>query len=70
MSDEMRRLAEETAGLTVYMTQTFQNIVPTMLEMIAEIVEHIDDEDLTTTIRGKLMALSVVQGQIKGVNDG
>ncbi len=62
---EDRGLAAETASLTVYMTRTFQNIVPSMLEMIAEIVDHIDDDDLTTTIRGKLMAISVVQNQIR-----
>ena len=65
MTEEVRGLARETADLTVYMTRTFQNIIPTMLEMIAEIVEHIGDDDLTTTIRGKLMALSVVQDQIR-----
>ena len=66
---ELGDLVNKTAGLTVYMTRTFQNIVPSMLEMIAEITEHIDDDDLTTTIRGKLMALSVVQEQIKGEDD-
>ncbi len=65
MSDKDLRLANETANLTVYMARTFQNIVPSLMEMIAEITEHIDDEDLTTIIRGKLMALEVVQDQIK-----
>ena len=65
MSDKNLRLANETASLTVYMARTFQNIVPSLMEMIAEIIEHIDDEDLTTIIRGKLMALEVVQDQIK-----
>jgi len=59
-------LLDETTELTVFIAQSFQNMIPTLMEMIAAITEHLDDDDLTATIRGKLMASAVVQEQIRG----
>ncbi len=64
MREAREELLDETTELTVFISQSFQNMIPTLMEMIAEIVEYINDDELTNVIRGKLMAASVVQSQI------
>jgi hypothetical protein len=54
----------ELIELGAYTALTVQNTVPTLLEMVAEIVAHIDDDDLTATFRAKLGAMSIVQDQL------
>ena len=47
-----------------HLGQSMANIIPTLMEIMAEIVNHIDDPDLTESTRAKLMAAEVVQLQI------
>lgn len=58
---QLIKRVEANADLGTYVGRTVQNTVPSIIEMISEIVKHIGDDELTETITAKLAVLRFEQ---------
>jgi hypothetical protein len=52
---------DANSSLSIYLARTVQNVIPTLMEAIGEIVAYIDDAELSQSVLEKLAAMGIVQ---------
>lgn len=59
--DWMDQRIEANADLATYLATTIKSVVPTLMEMVAQLVEYIDDDELTEIMVAKIGVLRLEQ---------